>query len=178
MKLRSTRQWLLSLAMLLATACGGGQAKPNAMTAASAAERQVVACIRGGDVTDLPPGVAATGVTEDSVVIVQGPDAAFRSLRAPWRLVVRFGAPDAYAKVQNPRAIIAAPEDGFEALLKLSVSGAALDDDALRAKLAGAGFKLATRTGEVVTGHAALETLEVLLALDTVAALRASARMR
>lgn len=167
----------LSLVLLPTAACGGGQAQSSTSNvSAHARAHQIVACIRGGDVTDLPPAVAATGVTEDTVVIVQGDASAFSALRPPWRLVVRFGSPASYAKVHNPRVLIAAKASTFEALLKLSPTGAAQEDGPLATLLANAGFQLASRSGDIVTGRASLAQLEALLALDAVESLRASAR--
>lgn len=163
--------------LLLAASCGGGEVRssdPNGQPAVST----IVACIRGGDVTDLPPGLAANGLTEDTVVVVQGSDAALRSLRPPWLLVVRFGSPAAYAKVRNPRVVVGAPAEGFEALLKLSPKGNELEDDALKTLLAGSRFRMATRSGDIATGHASLETLDALLALEEIESLRAAVRVR
>ncbi len=172
------RALTLALAMAL-SACGGVQSRTDG---ANAATKQgppaVVASIRGGDVTDLPPGLVANGLTDDSVVVVRGSDQALREMRPPWRLVVRFGSPASYAKVRNPRAVVAAPTEGFQALLKLSAKGAALEDDALAALLQPTGFRMATRAGDIVTGLAAVATLDALLALDAVESLRAASRVQ
>ncbi len=72
----------------------------------------------------------------------------------------------------------AAPPARFEAPVKLSPAAAALDDDALRPRLCGAGVALATRSDDVVTGHFGHAQVEALLALDIVTALQVASKVQ